>query len=274
MPEADPNLVIVLWAVAGLWAAWVFVPVVVSACGGLVYENGGSEDPAAAEPDGTDPDYDRLYGELTRLGYEPLGAGYMRVRFHGYYWGYRTRVWAFRSRAADGAYAFLQLSPLLPGVHQVFFATCWADGGILLTVGGLAEVRVTRDGYAHQEFPTLRAAELDRLHREAADGHRAAGHRPDPDRGLDTLLRATERHAGPAMRAQAAAAGVGDVVSVFLPLAGLTAGVAVWSGVDWAAPAVLLAGLAFVALVVAAGRASGLADLRRRVAAERDDPSW
>ncbi|HEX4609547.1 MAG TPA: hypothetical protein VH092_15215 [Urbifossiella sp.] len=107
MPDAPDEAVAALWAAFGLWAAWWGVPLVVSALGGTRYANGGHEDPVAVEPDGRDPGYAAAYEALRKLGYEPVGAGFMRLTFYLRFWVYRTKVLAFRKRAA-GRFAFLQ----------------------------------------------------------------------------------------------------------------------------------------------------------------------
>ncbi len=94
----------------------------ISALGGTGYANGGEEDPAAIEPDGTDPAYTAAFEALRRLGYEPVGPGWMRLVFYLRSWTQRSRVRAFRKRSA-GRFAFLHEQSFLPGWHQVFFLT-------------------------------------------------------------------------------------------------------------------------------------------------------
>ena len=135
-PETEQYLAAGLWALAAGWTVWLWLPVAVCACGGTTYANGGHEDPPAIEPDGSDPRYAELYADLVARGYEPVGPAFMRLGFFVRFWVYRTRVWAFRSRAGR-RFAFLHESPTLPGWYQVYFATCYADDRILLTVGGV-----------------------------------------------------------------------------------------------------------------------------------------
>jgi hypothetical protein len=174
---------------------WWGVPLVISALGGTRYVNGGEENPAAIEPDGTDPAYAAAFDALRRLGYEPVGPGWMRLTFYIHWWTHRTKVRAFRKRAA-GRFAFLHESPQLPGWHQVYFATCWADGGLDLTHGGLGAVRRSDDGFEAVGFPTDDPAVLESKHAHRIALREADGRRRDPDLSLTTLLDATERHAG------------------------------------------------------------------------------
>src|SRR5947208_5847759 len=123
----------------------------------------------------------------------------MRLTFYGPDWRYVTQVRAFRS-AASRTFAFIQKQPRPLDVWWLtMFATCWQDGGILLTNNGADQPPADGD-YVVQGMESTDLAPVEELHWGAAAQLRAAGRRPDPDGSLDTLLRTTERHAGPAAR--------------------------------------------------------------------------
>ncbi|HJZ57888.1 MAG TPA: hypothetical protein VKE74_23225, partial [Gemmataceae bacterium] len=123
----------------------------------------------------------------------PIGPGFMRVRFHDWFWAYRTRVEAFRSRAA-GRFAFVQQHPFpLAGYHEVFFATCFKDGGLLITGGG-SKVSNQTGNLVIRSWPTLDLYELEDGHQDAVEELIERGWQPDPDLSLETLLRATREN--------------------------------------------------------------------------------
>src|SRR5262245_48030980 len=80
-PMAD-STTIVLWGIAALILGWTWVPALIAGLGGSRYANGGTDDPSVLDS-ANEPDY-RLWSEqLASLGYEPIGAGFMRLSFHG-----------------------------------------------------------------------------------------------------------------------------------------------------------------------------------------------
>jgi len=192
---SDAALAVVLWGLAALVLGWTWVPALLSGLGATRYANGGSEDPSLFEA-ATEPDYLFWHRQLVALGYQPLGVGWMRLTFYGSDWRYETQVRAFRS-ADRQTYAFLQRQPRPLDVWSlVMFATCWRDGGILLTNNAADQPPDTSD-YVVQGMETADLGAVDELHRREVAQLRATGRRPDPDGSLDTLLRATARHAGP-----------------------------------------------------------------------------
>ncbi|MDB5307339.1 MAG: hypothetical protein JWO38_1541 [Gemmataceae bacterium] len=189
-PAVEQNLIAGLWTVAVVCSIWSWGPLGVAFLIGTGYENGGSEDPVAIEPDGTDTEYARLFAWICGRGYEPVGPGFMRLFFYYWHWVYRTRVWAFRSPAA-GQYFFIQ-EPSFPltGYYQVYFATCWADGGVLLTTGG-ATYTSGVDIFLSVGWRTENPVELEERHRETTERLKREGRRPEPDLSLAILLRTT-----------------------------------------------------------------------------------
>jgi hypothetical protein len=268
----DPTLAAALWLAAGVWLMWWGVPVLFTALGGTRYENGGVEDPAALEPDGTDPVYADAFAALVRMGYEPLGPGWMRLTFYGRVWVYRTRVAAFRHRAA-GRFAFLHAEPFTPGWHQLFFATCWDDGALDLTAAGAAEGLLDARGFSFAFLPTDDPTALQTFHAGREADRTARGHRRDPDLSLAKLLEATERHSRASTTGPAAALARTELGASLVPLVGLTAVPAVLLGPSHAAgPLVALAVQAWLALVVAGNRRAARRAARDRVAAR--DAGW
>jgi hypothetical protein len=191
----DTALAVILWGLTVLLLGWTWVPALLSGLGATRYANGGSEDPTLLQT-AAEPDYLFWQRQLTALHYQPLGVGWMRLSFYGSDWRYETQVRAFRS-ADRQTYAFVQRQPRPLDIWSlVMFATCWRDGGILLTNNAADQPPDTSD-YVVQGMETTDLAVVEELHRREATQLRTTGRRPDGDGSLDTLLRATARHAGP-----------------------------------------------------------------------------
>lgn len=195
----EPTTTIVLWGLAALLLGWTWVPALVAALGGSRYVNGGTDDPTTADPLAAEADYRHWSMQLTALGYEPIGSGFMRLTFHGPEWRYETRVRAFYSRA-NQTFAFVQKLPRPLDVWWLtMFATVWRDGGLLLTGNGGDEVPHEGE-YVVQGMESMDLAAVEELHRNHRDRQVAAGQRADTDGRLETLLAASARHSGPAAR--------------------------------------------------------------------------
>jgi hypothetical protein len=194
----DTVLAVTLWGVAVLVLGWTWLPALLSGLGATRYANGGTEDPTVLQS-ATEPDFLFWARQLAARGYEPLGTGFMRLTLYGPDWRYETQVRAFR--AADRRrFAFIQRQPRPLDVWWLtMFATCWQDGGILLTNNGTDQPPDTSD-YVVQGMETTDLATLEELHAGEEARLRQTGRRPDRDGSLDTLLRATDRHAGPAAK--------------------------------------------------------------------------
>lgn len=271
--DAPDTVVAALWVAFGVWAFWWLTPLVISAVGGTRYENGGDEDPAAVEPDGTDPAYAAAFDALRGLGYEPVGPGWMRLTFYLRWWVYRTKVRAFRKRAA-GRFAFLHEGPFLPGWHQLFFATCWADGGLDLTSEGFADSYSSGDGFASEGVATSDPKDLEARHADRVAAREATGRRRDPDLALAALLAATERHANLSTIAPTAQLARTEAAALIVPLAVAVGMPALVLGAwHWLPPAAGLFGLGLYGSLVWRTQVRTAALVRGR-AAEQQDAGW
>lgn len=267
-PETEEYLTAVLWAAAVAWAVWSWVPFALVCAIGMGYENGGTDDPAAVEPDDTDPEYARAYSTLRSLGYDPLGPGFMCLWFHGWRWTLRTRVAAFANRPAR-RFAFVQrYAPPFDGYSQVYFATCWDGGRLQLTTAGVAPLAFRGEDDAIDAHVTENVRELERLHREAAAKLAAGGWRPDSDTSLDNLLAATRESArrrrgaeGRALRPTFAV-----LFGLYLGAVALAAWFAPW---PWLPPVVSIAVVAALRAASANGMAEEVRTRKLRAAADR-----
>src|SRR3954447_4041983 len=191
----DTALAVVLWGLAVLLLGWTWVPALLSGLGATRYANGGAEDPSLLDA-ATEPDYLFWQRQLAALGYQSLGVGWMRLTFYGSEWRYEVQVRVFRSANRD-VFAFIQKQPRPLDVWWlVVLATCWRDGGLLLTNNGSDTPPDTSD-YVTQGMETTDLAALEELHGREVVQLRTTGRRPETDGSVETLLRATSRHAGP-----------------------------------------------------------------------------
>jgi hypothetical protein len=194
----DDPTTIVLWGVAALLLGWTWVPALIAGLGGSRYANGGTDDPSALDA-ANEPDYRLWADQLLSLGYAPIGAGFMRLSFHGSDWRYETKVRAFYSRAKQ-TYAFVQKLPRPLDVWWLtMFATVWRDGGLLLTGNGQDEAPGEGE-YVVQGMESMDLTAVEALHAGQRDRLTAAGQKPETDGQFETLLAATERHSGRAAR--------------------------------------------------------------------------
>ena len=190
----DAALAVVLWGLTVLLLGWTWVPALLSGLGATRYADGGSEDPTVIQM-AAEPDYLFWHGQLTALGYEPVGVAWMRLAFYGAEWRYEVHVRAYRSADRE-VFAFVQKQPRPLDVWWlVIFATTWHDGGLLLTNNGSDQPPDAGD-YVTQGMESTdlagRGIALGEVVRLRTGGRRAAA-----DGRLDTLLQATTRHAGP-----------------------------------------------------------------------------
>jgi hypothetical protein len=194
-PEVEDVVITGAWLVAGAASLWCWVPILLHVLIGTGYENGGAEDTTATEPDGSDPDYTEVHAVLTELGYEPLGAGFMRLFFYRWSWRVRTRVRAFRSRATK-RFAFVT-NGSFPNhrYNHVFFATCWADGGSLLTTSWSVKFLHVNGPDVTNLCPTASVIALERHHAAAVSEMEAQGRAADADMSLNHLLSVTRSRA-------------------------------------------------------------------------------
>lgn len=195
----ETAVAVFLWGLTALLLGWTWIPALISGLGGTRYTNGGSEDPTALTPNANEPDYLFWHTQIVALGYEPLGTAWMKINYHGPSWRYETQVRAFFSRA-EQSYVFLQKQPKPLDVWWVvMFATCWNDGGLLLTSNGADEPPGNGD-YIVQGMESTDLRAVQELHLSQRDRQLKMGKRTEQDRSLETLLNATKVHSGPAAR--------------------------------------------------------------------------
>jgi hypothetical protein len=201
MPEIDKNTVVVaLWALAVIVLAWSWVPALISALGGTRFLCGGSLETYGMEPSAKEPDYSYWAEQLLAAGFEPLGNAWMRTNFAASDWSLYSDVRVFRHPQAQ-CFAFMQKAPapfnFWPGV---VFATCWADGRLLITDNNSATDPKPDAELIRQGVVSLRLDKVLSFHLATMEVLRRSGSNPDPELTIDTLIHSWERHLGPEQR--------------------------------------------------------------------------
>jgi len=195
----ETAVVVLLWGVTALLLGWTWIPALIGGLGGTRYSNGGSEDLTVLDPERGEADYLFWHSQITALGYEPLGTGWMKINYHGPSWRYETQVRVFHSRA-EQSYVFIQKQPKPLDVWWItMFATCWTDGGLLLTSNSADEPPGNGD-YIVQGIESEDLRAVQELHLAERDRLLKSGKRTERDHGLETLLNAARVHSGPAAR--------------------------------------------------------------------------
>jgi hypothetical protein len=198
MPGFDEKTaIVVLWGFTALIMAWTWIPALISALGGTRYQCGGTNDTHGMAITAAELDYSFWAEQLGDLGYEPIGQGWMRINFAGPEWSLYTPIRIFAHRQKQ-CFAYMQKAPapynFWPGA---VFATCWADGGLLLSDNNLADRPYPDDEFIKQGTVTLKLSEVENLHLATMEVLRRGGRKPDPDLGIETLLHAAEKHMTP-----------------------------------------------------------------------------
>lgn len=202
------------------------------------------EDPTLAEPDGTDPRYCELFGELKSLGYRPVGMVAERSLFLGHEWLHTS--WVRKFVSADGrAYASLYRS-VGAGPWRLAFESS-GDGGCLVQTAcpGVGLTTIQPD-MVRTEVGQFDVPEVEARHRRnlalvmEASGQRAA------DVSLEELTRRDER----STRSQVRRCGDPTVFAMSAIWFGIPAALMV--GLHWVVAALLLPGVA-IPLGIGAG---------------------
>jgi len=263
-PGIDPNTqTFLLWALAILVMAWTWIPALVSALGGTRLSHGLTSQ-AAGSDQTAGPDEALWANQLTQLGYEPIGAGWLRVNFAGSEWALYTPVRVFRNASAN-IYAFMQKAPapfhFWPGA---VFATCWSDGVLLLTDNNSNAEPDFEDEFIRQGIVTLNLADIETIHRNVTEAMIRSGRRPDSDSSPEALFLALQRYLGPeAKRAHGRAGTQYLFVHILIHLCASMPSLTLVSLTHWSLPFINL----ILALILGLGESSHKRQYARAVRA-------
>jgi hypothetical protein len=166
---------VVLWLGAGAVALWMLLPAVLNALGLTFRQSYIEENPAALEPVGDDAEYEELFAQLHRLGFEPIGTRTTTCWFFLHHW-YRTfssRV--FAARQGDAIALTYKLRAWDP--WRLCFVTAFSDGAIVETANQMASFRIDEPDHLRWGLATPDRALLLERHRAVCREFAAAGSR-------------------------------------------------------------------------------------------------
>jgi hypothetical protein len=162
--QINNETVAVLWVGAGAVALWMFLPAVLNALGLTFRQSVIDDDAAALEPSGNDAEYEDLFTDLRRLGFEPVGRRSTTCWFflHHWYRNFQSRV--FAARQGDGIALAYKLRVWDPG--RLCFVTAFSDGAIVQTANQMERFRIDEPDHLRSGLATPDRAVLLERHRE------------------------------------------------------------------------------------------------------------
>ena len=165
----------VLWLGAGAVALWMLLPAVLNALGLTFRQTCVDDDAAALEPSGADAEYEDLFGQLRRLGFEPVGRRSNTCWFflHHWYRNFQSRV--FVMPKGDCIALTYKLRAWDP--WRLCFVTAFSDGAIVETANQMASLRIEEPQFLRWGLATPDRALLLERHREVCRDFAAAGAR-------------------------------------------------------------------------------------------------
>jgi hypothetical protein len=170
-----------LWLGAGTVALWMLLPAVLNALGLTFRQSSIEENPSALEPVGDDAEYEELFAQLRRLGFEPIGKRTTTCWFFVHHW-YRTfRSLAFAARQGDAIALTYKLRPW--DRWRLCFVTAFSDGAIVESANQMASFRIDEPAHLRWGLPTPDRALLLERHRAvcrefAVEGSRSVARLP------------------------------------------------------------------------------------------------
>jgi len=165
----------VLWLGAGAVALWMVLPAVLSALGLTIQRSVIDDDAGALEPTGNDAEYEDLFAQLRRLGFEPVGRRSTTCWFFLIYWcrNYQSRI--FANRKGDVIATVYKLWAW--DRWRLSFVTAFSDKAIVETSNQMAHLRIEEPDRLRWGLATPDRALLLERHREACRDFAAAGSR-------------------------------------------------------------------------------------------------
>jgi hypothetical protein len=194
--QVNDEILALLWLGAGAVALWMLLPAVFNALGLTWRQSRIEYDPPGLEPSGDDAEYEALFDQLRRLGFESVGRRSQNIWFFLYHWrkSFCSRVFALRR----GHCIALTYKLRAWDNWRLCFVTAFSDGAILETANQMEDFRIDEPDYMRWGLATPDRALLLERHREACRDFATAGGRKVADLPADEvndLLRVHEvRH--------------------------------------------------------------------------------
>jgi hypothetical protein len=236
--QLTDEILALLWLGAGAVALWMLLPAVLNALG-LTFRQGSIEyDPAGLEPSSDDSEYETLFGQLSRLGFEPVGRRSNTHWFLLHHWrkNFQSRVFALRR-----GHCIALTYKLRAWDHwRLCFVTAFSDGAILETANQMENFRIDEPDYLRWGLATPDRAVLLERHREACRDFAAAGGRKVADLPADEVDQLIGDHEA---RHHLQCHRWTGLIVMSLPLCCLGIGLAIVRGLGGTAPYVLPVGI-------------------------------
>jgi len=166
---------LVLWLGAAAVALWTMLPAVLNALGLTFRQSSIEEDPSALEPVGDDAEYDELFAQLRRLGFEPVGKRTTSVWLFLHHWNRTFRSRVFAARQGDAIALTYKLRDWDP--WRLCFVTAFSDGAIVQTANQMENFRIDEPDHLRWGLATPDRAVLLERHRAVCREFAAKGSR-------------------------------------------------------------------------------------------------
>jgi hypothetical protein len=173
--QINNETVAVLWVGAGAVLLWMFLPAVLNALGLTLRKSVIDDHVVALEPSGNDAEYEELFSDLRRLGFEPVGRRSTTCWFflHHWYRNFQSRV--FAAQQGDGIALAYKLRVWDP--WRLCFVTAFSDGAIVQTANQMERFRINEPDHLRWGLATPDRALLLEQHREVCRDFAAVGSR-------------------------------------------------------------------------------------------------
>src|SRR5262249_38400928 len=154
---------------------WMLLPALLNALGLSFQQNSIEEDPSALAPLGDDAEYDELFAQLRRLGFEPFGTRTTTCWLFVHHWCRTFRSRVFLARQGDAIALTYKLWPWYRG--RLCFVTAFSDGAIVETANQMESFRIEGPDHVRWGLATPDRALLLERHRAVCRDFAAKGSR-------------------------------------------------------------------------------------------------
>jgi hypothetical protein len=222
-----------LWLVGAVALAFFLLPFAAGACVGTVVRFRATFDPAAAQPDGSDAEYEEKYHELLALGFRPCGYVTESTWFTAHHLHRTTRV---RKLVSEDGKTYASLYRLGEGglMLRVAFASLTENGCLVQTAFPGAGISEDSAVTHRTEVPEGTVADVYSHHLNELDAV-SAHNGPAQLARLNDVAKADERYSAHFLARCSRAEGLWSVgIAWGQPFAACLIGLALLSSMPWA----------------------------------------
>lgn len=196
----DPLSLFIAWVGVAIVLGWTWLPAFLSGLGG-VRAKVHLSDVATFDHAARDPAFQAWDAQIQQAGFRPCGEGSLRIGCAAAKWRWDTALVVY---AVPREFAYIIIQQQAAPVRvwtPVIVATCWTNGGLLLTNNAQTTERDEGD-YTTQGLETNDLQALLELHRSEVQSLANKGFRLERELTLETLTKAFQQHMIPAAREQ------------------------------------------------------------------------